>query len=109
MRIEKFEEGIRLKQEGEVIEELRIHELNPLIQKKLTVYGLFVKVQRSTAGKSGQEKAKAMLDTVKALRQGEWNKKQDTQSIKEKVKAELIESIKDPKLKEKLKKELGLA
>lgn len=73
-KLEKdYAEGVvRVLQHGEVVEEVSIGDLPAEIQERLAVYGLYVKLQRSTAGKKPEEHSDAVLKTVEALRQGKW-------------------------------------
>jgi len=108
-------EGKKVKETvKEVIEKPEIHlsvsELDKKIKEKLIIYGLFVKVQRATAGlKSEEKKLETWKETIQILKQGNWERKPSQEKTIEKAKQDLINSIKDPILKEKLKKELGLA
>ena len=89
---------------------LAVEELDQKIRKKLEVYGLFVKVQRVNAGVTDEKrKLENWKQTISMLKNGDWERKPDPKKAMEKAKLELINSISDPKLKEKLKKELGLA
>ncbi len=109
IKLVKTENGITVLENNKPIEHINIKELTDEITRKLTVYGLFVKIQRSSAGlKNPADKKRAWLDTIQALKQGTWERKTDPSKVIEKAKMELISSIKDPALREKLKKELGL-
>lgn len=74
LKLEKdYAEGVvRVLQNGDVVEEVSIRDLPEDIQLRLAVYGAYVKLQRSTAGKKPEEHSDAVLKTVEALRQGRW-------------------------------------
>ena len=94
----------------ELEEEIKISELDQRIKEKLEIYGLYVKVQRAAAGlKSEEKKLETWKQIIKSLKNGEWERKTDNTKLIEKAKLDLINSISDPKLRKKIKKELGLA
>ena len=88
---------------------LNVDELKDEIKKKLVVYGLYVKVHRANAGvKNETKRLENWKEIIEILRSGNWERKPNETKVMEKAKQELLNSIRDPELKQKLKKELGL-
>ena len=75
--------SVRLVDGEDVIDELRIDDLSEEIVKKLAVYGAFVKLQRSTAGKDPEEHEDIISKTMQALREGKWSTGQRIMSKKQ--------------------------
>lgn len=67
--LQKTEKGVRLPDGSE----LQISELPPEIAEKLAIYGLYVKLQRSTAGVPQDQRAEVIMKTAEALKNGRWS------------------------------------
>ena len=65
--LQKTEKGVILPNG----EELQIGDLPAEVCDKLCVYGLYVKLQRATAG--SEDKAEAIMKTAEALKKGKWS------------------------------------
>jgi len=64
----------------------------PELVLRLAEYGLYVKIQRSTAGKqTDAEKLDAMIETIELLRSGHWEK--PARSKKPKITADIVQKV----------------
>ena len=63
---------VRVLENGDVVEEVSIGDFPEDIQERLAIYGLYVKLQRSTAGKDPDTHLEHISKTIDALKNGKW-------------------------------------